>query len=75
MDPLYYRTPGRSPYSFVANNPVNFYDVMGLVTNDEVKTFFELKIQAGKRNMVELPIFMNLIALAVATAVDVDYLQ
>ncbi|MHB2154441.1 RHS repeat-associated core domain-containing protein [Calditrichota bacterium GD2] len=43
VDPLYYQTPGQSPYNFVSNNPVNSYDVMGLVTNTELKAFFTLK--------------------------------
>ena len=30
VDPLYYQTPGRSPYGFVANDPINKYDVAGL---------------------------------------------
>ncbi|EHO40696.1 RHS repeat-associated core domain-containing protein [Caldithrix abyssi DSM 13497] len=34
VDPLYYQTPGQSPYNFVYNNPVNQYDVAGLFTND-----------------------------------------
>ncbi len=34
VDPLYFQTPGQSPYSFVSNNPVKHYDVAGLFTND-----------------------------------------
>ncbi len=34
VDPLYFQMPSQSPYNFVANNPVNHYDVAGLLTKN-----------------------------------------
>ncbi|MHB2154443.1 hypothetical protein ACX8XN_08590 [Calditrichota bacterium GD2] len=34
VDPLYFQTPGQSPYNFIANIPVNHYDVAGLLTKN-----------------------------------------
>ncbi|APF20823.1 hypothetical protein [Caldithrix abyssi] len=31
VEPLYLQTPDQSPYNFVANIPVNHYDVAGLL--------------------------------------------
>lgn len=37
VDPLYYQTPGQSPYNFVSNNPINLYDVAGLLSDAILK--------------------------------------
>ncbi|APF20827.1 RHS repeat-associated core domain-containing protein [Caldithrix abyssi DSM 13497] len=55
VDPLYYQTPGQSPYNFVSNNPVNSYDVMGLVTNTELKAFFTLKFAGWGAEFSQAP--------------------
>lgn len=33
-DPLYFKSPGESAYNYVSNNPIMYYDIMGLVKND-----------------------------------------
>ena len=40
MDPLYYQTPDWSPYSFVANNPINLYDLAGLKNSSGLSDYW-----------------------------------
>ncbi len=36
-DPMYYTDPGVSPYAFVGNDPLNRYDVQGLLDDSKLK--------------------------------------